>query len=56
VAEVRSMLLEQHQIVTTAARPARAPREMTGPYLRVSPHVDSTPEAIAQLAAALPAS
>jgi hercynylcysteine S-oxide lyase len=56
VAEVRSMLLEQHQIVTTAARPARAPREMTVPYLRVSPHVDCTPEAIAELAAALPAS
>ena len=56
VAEVRSMLLEQHQIVTTAARPARAPREMTGPFLRVSPHVDCTPETIAQLAAALPAS
>jgi len=56
VAAVRSALLEQHQIVTTAARPARAPREMTGPYLRVSPHVDSTPEDIAQLAAALPAS
>jgi pyridoxal 5-phosphate dependent beta-lyase len=56
VAAVRTLLIEQHQIVTTAARPARAPREMTGPYLRVSPHVDYTPEAIAQLAAALPAS
>jgi hercynylcysteine S-oxide lyase len=56
VAAVRSLLIEQHQIVTTAARPARAPHEMTGPYLRISPHVDYTAEAIALLAAALPAS
>jgi pyridoxal 5-phosphate dependent beta-lyase len=56
VAAVRSLLIEQHQIVTTASRVTRAPREMTGPYLRVSPHVDCTPEDIAQLAAALPAS
>jgi hercynylcysteine S-oxide lyase len=55
VAAVRSLLLERHQIVTTAARPARAPREMTGPYLRISPHVDCAPEAIARLVAALPA-
>jgi hercynylcysteine S-oxide lyase len=56
VAAVRSLLIKEHQIVTTAARPARAPREMTGPYLRVSPHVDCGPEEIARLAAALPAS
>lgn len=56
VAAVRSMLLERHQIVTTAARPGRAPREMKGSYLRISPHVDCAPEDIARLAAALPAS
>jgi pyridoxal 5-phosphate dependent beta-lyase len=56
VATVRSLLLERHQIVTTAAAPARAPREMTSPYLRISPHVDCTPEALARLAAALPPS
>lgn len=56
VAAVRSLLLERHQIITTAALPARAPREMAAPYLRISPHVDCTPEAIARLAAALPAS
>jgi hercynylcysteine S-oxide lyase len=49
VTAVRSMLLEQHQIVTTAALPVRAPREMKVPYLRISPHVDCTPEAIEQL-------
>ncbi len=56
VAAVRSALLEQHKIVTTAAQPARAPREMKGPYLRISPHVNCSPEDIARLAAALPAS
>jgi hercynylcysteine S-oxide lyase len=56
VAAVRSMLLDKHQIVTTAALPARAPREMKGPYLRISPHVDCTPEDIERLAAALPSS
>jgi len=56
VAAVRSMLLDQHQIVTTAAIPARAPREMKGPYLRISPHVDCTTEDIDRLAAALPPS
>jgi len=53
VTAVRSMLVEQHQIVTTAALPARAPREMKGPYLRISPHVDCAAQDIARLAAAL---
>jgi pyridoxal 5-phosphate dependent beta-lyase len=42
VAATRSRLLSSHRIVTTAAYPARAPREMTSTYLRVSPHVDCT--------------
>jgi pyridoxal 5-phosphate dependent beta-lyase len=53
VTAVRSMLVERHQIVTTAALPVRAPREMTVPYLRISPHVNCTAEDIARLAAAL---
>jgi pyridoxal 5-phosphate dependent beta-lyase len=56
VAVVRSMLLADHQIVTTAAVPARAPSEMKEPYLRISPHVDVTPEDLAMLRRALPAS
>ena len=56
VAAVRSLLLAEHRIVTTAAVPARAPREMKEPYLRVSPHVDVTPEDLAMLRRALPAS
>jgi hercynylcysteine S-oxide lyase len=56
VAAVRARLLAEHQIVTTAALPVRAPREMTGPLLRVSPHVDCTPEDLELLAAALAAS
>jgi pyridoxal 5-phosphate dependent beta-lyase len=53
VAAVRARLLTEHQIVTTAALPARAPREMTGPFLRVSPHVDCTTEDLELLARAL---
>ena len=43
VAGTRDRLLSEHNIVTTAATPLRAPRDMTGPLLRVSPHVDLTP-------------
>jgi len=56
VAVVRSMLLADHQIVTTAAVQARAPYEMKEPYLRVAPHVDVAPEDLAMLRRALPAS
>jgi pyridoxal 5-phosphate dependent beta-lyase len=40
-------------ILTTASLPARAPREMTTPLLRLSPHVDCTPEQLVALGAAL---
>jgi pyridoxal 5-phosphate dependent beta-lyase len=50
---VRRRLIEEHRIVTTAAVVARAPREMTGPLLRVSPHVDSTAADLGVLRAAL---
>jgi pyridoxal 5-phosphate dependent beta-lyase len=56
VTAVRSYLLAEHQIVTTAALPVRAPRDMTEGYLRVSPHVDVTEGDLKKLAAALPAS
>jgi hercynylcysteine S-oxide lyase len=55
VAAVRGRLLAEHQIVITAALPPRAPREMTVPFLRVSPHVDCLPEDLQRLAAVLPA-
>jgi len=53
VAEVRARLLSGHRIVTTAAHPARAPREMTSAYLRVSPHVDCAEDDLAMLRDAL---
>jgi len=51
--EVRARLIAEHGIVTTAAITARAPREMTGPLLRVSPHVDCAAEALSRLREAL---
>ncbi len=53
VSAVRARLLTGHGIVTTAEHPARAPREMTGPLLRISPHVDCTGADLALLRAAL---
>lgn len=55
VAGVRAALLAEHGILTTASLPARAPREMTTPLLRISPHVDCTPEQLVALRAALDA-
>jgi len=52
----RARLLEEHGIVTTAGAPARAPREMTGPLLRISPHLDVTPVDLERLRDALEAS
>jgi len=43
----------EHRIVTTVAERERAPFEMTGPVLRVSPHVDATIEDLERLAEAL---
>jgi pyridoxal 5-phosphate dependent beta-lyase len=50
---VREWLVAERGIVTTYAETQRAPFEMTGPVLRVSPHVDTTPEDLAVFAAAL---
>jgi hercynylcysteine S-oxide lyase len=52
---VRTRLIEERRIVTTVAETPRAPFELTGPVLRVSPHVDVTGEDLEALAAALSA-
>lgn len=56
VTAVRRFLVEEHKIITTAALPARAPRDMDTGYLRISPHVDCSAGDLEKLAAALPAS
>lgn len=53
VVATRSRLLSEHGIVLTAIGPERAPGEMTGPVLRVSPHLDVTLEDLEALAEAL---
>jgi hercynylcysteine S-oxide lyase len=53
VAGTRLRLIADHRIVTTAAHPDRAPREMTEPLLRVSPHADCTRDDLELLADAL---
>lgn len=53
--KVRAWLLAERGIVTTHAEVLRAPFEMTTPVLRASPHVDATPEDLAQFAEALAA-
>lgn len=55
VFEVRQRLIAEHGIVTTACALARAPREMTVPTLRVSPHVDMSTEQLDALVRALAA-
>jgi pyridoxal 5-phosphate dependent beta-lyase len=53
VFETRARLLTEHGIVTSAIGRERAPGEMTGPVLRVSPHLDATVDDLEALAAAL---
>jgi hercynylcysteine S-oxide lyase len=53
VVGVRSQLLTEHGIVVSAIGPERAPGEMTGPVLRVSPHLDVALEDLEALATAL---
>lgn len=50
---VRSWLIAERGIVTTVAEVARAPFEMTGPVLRLSPHVDVTDDDLDAVAEAL---
>jgi len=49
----RARLLDEYGIVTTASAVTRAPREMTEPLLRISPHVDGTAADLAHLRQAL---
>ena len=53
ITAVRARLLDEHGILTTAGAVTRAPREMTEPLLRISPHVDVAPEDLARLRQAL---
>jgi hercynylcysteine S-oxide lyase len=53
VRETRARLLTAHRIITTAEEQDRAPREMTEPLLRISPHVDCTVEDLRLLREAL---
>jgi len=53
IAGTRDRLLAEHDIVTTAGGVLRAPRDMTEPLLRISPHVDCTADDLARLRQAL---
>ncbi|WP_197375223.1 ergothioneine biosynthesis PLP-dependent enzyme EgtE [Mycolicibacterium baixiangningiae] len=50
---VRAWLIDERRIVTTACDARRAPHELTVPVLRLSPHVDVTPDELELTAAAL---
>lgn len=50
---VRSWLLAERRILTTFAGVQRAPLELTGPVLRISPHVDTTVDDLETFAEAL---
>ena len=50
---VREWLLTQRRILTTYAGVERAPRELTAPVLRISPHADTTNEDLETFAEAL---
>lgn len=50
---VRDWLLVERRILTTYAGLQRAPRELTTPVLRISPHADTTAEDLAVFAEAL---
>jgi hercynylcysteine S-oxide lyase len=52
-AKVRSWLIAERRIVTTSAGIERAPMELTGPVLRISPHVDATAADVTTFAQAL---
>ena len=53
LAATRRRLIDDHAIATTAASPARAPRDMREPFLRISPQVDCSVEDLADLRSAL---
>jgi pyridoxal 5-phosphate dependent beta-lyase len=51
--KIRVWLIAERGIVTTSAGIERAPLELTGPVLRISPHVDTTIDDLTTFAAAL---
>ena len=53
VVAARARLLNEHGIVTTACTVLRAPLDMAEPLLRISPHVDVTPDDLTRLRRAL---
>ncbi|MCU1670916.1 MAG: Aminotransferase class [Blastococcus sp.] len=53
VVDARRRLLVDHGIVASAIGAERAPGELTGPVLRISPHLDASVEDLEALAAAL---
>ncbi|MEP7179649.1 MAG: aminotransferase class V-fold PLP-dependent enzyme [Pseudonocardiales bacterium] len=53
VQAVCRQLLAEDRILATASLPARAPREMATPLLRIAGHVDCTPEQLVALRTAL---
>jgi pyridoxal 5-phosphate dependent beta-lyase len=53
VVDTRRRLLVDHGIVASAIGAERAPGELTGPVLRISPHLDASVEDLEALAAAL---
>jgi len=53
IGQTRERLLREYGIVTTAGAITRAPREMTEPLLRISPHVDCTADDLTLLCRAL---
>jgi pyridoxal 5-phosphate dependent beta-lyase len=54
VESVRARLIRDQGIVSTAAQVERAPFELTGPVLRISPHVDVSTDDLELFADALP--
>jgi hercynylcysteine S-oxide lyase len=51
--QVREWLLAERRILTTCAGVVRAPLELTGPVLRISPHADTTVDDLETFAEAL---
>jgi pyridoxal 5-phosphate dependent beta-lyase len=51
--KVRAWLIGERRILTTSAGVERAPLELTGPVLRISPHLDTTVDDLMMFAAAL---
>ncbi|CNM21331.1 selenocysteine lyase [Mycobacterium tuberculosis] len=52
---MREWLLTERRILTTCAGPERAPRELTTPVLRISPHADTLPDDLTTFAEGLAA-